>query len=431
MQKIKLFSILAFALLMTACSKDDNDDNQFGELTNLEYSSFHGSLSVTWDAYDGAYTYMVFVNGAATSDIPYAGTSAMISDIEEQDVIKVEAYSDLEAIVKIAEGELTYTEEGEDKDGLEVPSAPASLTVTDVSDSSATIQFNYSGTCAGINIYSEAKTDDSTPIVTIDNVSQGENSVAIGSLTSDTEYTFYFYAFNTDGEETAYSGDEAKISVTTSKKEVFMEIYDYGYDGQYDGSLTLGVKVVASDLFSDESEWTDTGDLILELYSAESEDGEFVLANTDDYIYPDWTYNKIVRLHAYKKDMDYVDGQTYYLKAIAKNKDGETLAKTAVQEVKFEEPVSEDIIPGAPTNVKLKLDGTCVKITWDSADNATKYKVYVSTSSNMSYKSLVDETTGTSATDCDRGKNVKMYYRVVAVSSTGNTKSSSVESIWL
>ncbi|MGQ1945890.1 fibronectin type III domain-containing protein [Geofilum sp. OHC36d9] len=426
MQKIKLFSILAFALLMSACGKDDDDGIQVGEVTNIEYSYSYGSLSVTWDAYDGAYSYKLFINGEDTHRSYVGGTSAVLTDIEEQDVITIEAYSDDAETVKIAEGEITFI-----KDKVEAPAAPTNLTATEVTDSSATIQFNYTGTCAGINIYSEAKTDNSTPIATIEVVSEGENNVDFDSLTSETEYSFYFYAFNTDGEETAYSTDEAKITLTTSKKEVFMEITDYGYDGQYDGSLTLSVKVVASDLFSDESEWTDTGDLILELYSATSEDGEFVLANTDDYIYPSWTYNKIVRLYAYKNDMNYVDGQTYYLKAVAKNKDGETLAETVVQEVKFEEPVSEEIIPGAPTNVKLELDGNCVKITWNSAENATKYKVYVATSSNMSYKSLVETTTSTSATDCDRGKNVKMYYKVTAISSTGNAKSSSVVSIWL
>ena len=426
MQKIKLFSILVFALLMSACGKDDDDGIQIGEVTNIEYSYSYGKLSLTWDAYEGTYLYKIFINGEDTHRSYVGGTSAELTDIEELDVITIEAYSDDASTVKIAEGEITFI-----KDEVEAPAAPTNLTATEVTDSSATIQFNYTGTCAGINIYSEAKTDNSTPIATIEDVSEGENSIDFDSLTSETEYTFYFYAFNTDGEDVTYSEDEAKISVTTSKKEVFMEIYNYGYDGQYDGSLTLDVTIDASDLFSDESEWTDTGDLILELYSAESEDGEFVLAYTDDYIYPNWNYNQIVRLYAYKNDMDYVDGQTYYLKAIAKNKDGETLAKTVVQEVKYEEPVSEKIIPGAPTNVELELDGSCVKITWDSAENATKYKVYVATSSSMSYSSLVDTTTGTSATDCDRGKNVKMYYKVVAVSSTGNTKSSSVVSIWL
>jgi hypothetical protein len=430
MQKIKLFSLLAFALLMTACGNDDDNDNdnniEVEELTNLEYELSNDSIILSWDYVDGAVHYEIYVNDEAADLLKYSIATATISVIEDQSVIRVEVYSDYSATVKIAEGETIYYEEA-----LETTAAPYSLTVSEYSDSTATIQFNYSGECDGIYIYSEAKTDDSTPIATIEDVSEGENSVVIDSLTSNTEYTFYFYAFNTDDDGIVYSDDEAKISVTTAKKEVFMEIYDYGYYGQYDGSLTLSVKVVASDLFSDESEWTDYGDLILELYSAESEDGEFVLANTDDWIYPNWDYSQIVTLYAYKNDMDYVDGQTYYLKAFAKNTDGDTLAQTVVQEVKFEEPDSEEITPGQPTNVELELDGTCVNISWDSAENATKYKVYVSTSSDMSYSSLVETTTGTSATDCDRGVNVKVYYKVVAVSSTGNTKSSSVSYIWL
>lgn len=67
-------------------------------------------------------------------------------------------------------------------------------------------------------------------------------------------------------------------------------------------------------------------------------------------------------------------------------------------------------------------------ISWDKA---VSYEANVDPGANMKYSSKVGDTTETSIKDCDRGKNVKMYYQVVAVSSTNNKSSSKVESIWL
>lgn len=423
MSKIKFLSLLAMALFVFSCGDDDDNSIKVGELSNLEYSYSAGSLLVEWNAYEGALSYQVFVDGGAVSSVPYTGTSAMLSDVEDQSIITVEAYADAEASVLIATSEITYVV------SVAAPAAPFNVTA-EVDATSATITFTYSGSCHAIDIYSEARTESSTPLVTIEDVKEGENSITIEELTPETEYTLYLYAYNTEADVKAFS-DEVMVNFTTDSEIVELAVNGCGYTGQYSGGLTMDVFVVVPELFENESEWDEAGDLVLELYCSDTEDGEFKKANDNDYLYLSWDYSSIVSITAWKNDMDFVDGNTYYLKAILKNENGDIIGETAVQEVVFEEPDSDAIIPGTPGNVQLELDGNCATISWDKADNAVSYIVKVSSSSNMSYASEVGTTSSTSLKDCDRGQNVKMYYQVKAVSSTGNTKSSSVVSIWL
>lgn len=261
---------------------------------------------------------------------------------------------------------------------------------------------------------------------------EGENSVTIEELTPETEYTFYLYAYNTEADVKAFS-DVAMVNFTTESEIAELKVNGSGYNGWYGGGLSLDVYLAVSELFDNESEWEAAGDLVLELYCSDTEDGEYELAYQENYLYLSWNYSSVINITAFKKDMNFVDGNTYYLKAILKNENGDIIGETAVQAVLFDEPNSDTdaIIPGKPGNVQVELNGDCVTISWDAADDAVSYTVKVASSSSMSYASEVGKTSTTSMKDCDRGQNVKMYYQVIAVSSTGNKKSSSVVSIWL
>ncbi|MGQ1889340.1 hypothetical protein ACT29H_02760 [Thermophagus sp. OGC60D27] len=421
--KIKFLSLLAMALLVFGCGDDDDNSIKVGELSSLQYSYSNGSVQVEWAAYEGAQSYQVFVDGGAVSSVPYTGTSAMLSDLQAQSVIGVEAYADAEATVLIAKSEITY------EVSVVAPAAPSNVAAV-AEATGVTLTFTYSGSCHAVNIYSEARTESSTPLVTIEDVAEGENAVTIGELTPETDYTLYLYAYNTEADVKAFS-DEVTVNFTTESEIAELAVKGSGYNARYSGGLQLDVSVNVSELFEDESEWEEAGDLVLELYCADTEDGEFVVANTDEFLYLGWGWSTTVNITAWKNDMDFVDGNTYYLKGVLKTENGKIIGETAVEAVVFEEPETNAIIPGAPGNVKVEKNGDCVTISWDAADNAVSYTVKVSSSSSMSYASEVGKTSTNSMKDCDRGKNVKMYYQVTAVSSTGNKKSSSVVSIWL
>ncbi len=430
--KIKQLSILILTLLVFGCSKNDsNDVPPVGSLTNLNYTETNGTVLLQWDAYEGASRYQVFVDGVSVSDIPDIGTStmsAMLTNVPDQSKIEVKAYSDADATALIAKGETTYTVT---ETPLEAPNAPSNVSVTKADKTSATLTFSYSGTCSGIKIYSEAKTESSTPLLSIDSVSEGENSVTVKNLTSGTDYTLYLYAYNTNGDKTVFSSQEVSVTFSTAKETAAISIDHYGYNEQYGGGLTMSVVIAASDLFSDKSQWTESGELVLELYCSDTADGDPKLATSDNSTYPNWQNNQIVDLTAWSSNMDFQEGQTYYLQVIAKNKAGDVLGKTIVQEVKFETPASNDIIPGKPGNISVTLNGSTPTISWDKAKDADSYIVYVSTSQDMSYKTKVGETSSTSMDDPDRGQNVRVYYQVAAVSSTGNKTFSDVVDIWL
>ncbi len=424
MKKIS-YLLVVFTLLIASCSKDSDDSKPIaGEIKNIEWSKSSTGITISWNSYSEAQSYQIYINGVAVSETPVTTTSLTINSLEDGTSIKVEAYSDSEATEIIAEGTLVYV-----KPEISIPDKIESLEVSEVEATQVKLTWeNPSTEFSGIEIYLEEKTETSVAIDTLQAVDI--DSIIITDLTPETEYTFYIYTYNVDDNEYAYS-EPTTVTVTTSKKVTEIGISDYKYNGSYGGSIQINVLIVAADLFENESEWQSPGDLILEIYSADSINGEFTLANTNDYIYPDWNYNQIIDMYSYKSDMNYIDGNTYYLKVVAKDKNGNIIGETAIQEVEFTEPASADIIPGVPTNVNVSKSGDCVTITWDTAENAVSYRVYVSTTSSMSYATKVGETSDTTIQDCDRGSNVKMYYQVKAVSSTGNIKSSTSVEIWL
>lgn len=436
MKIFKLFSILVFALALISCGKDDDDEIAVGEIKGAEVSESQGAFQLLWDAFDGAKEYYVFVNGKKTSDIPYTSTQARITELAKGDVIEIKAYSDFEENNLIASIKITYgesssdTDKDGDKDSIVAPSSPTEVSVTDLKGNSATVTFTFNGKCDGIYIYTEAKTDELEPLVKINNVVEGENSVTIDDLEAGTEYTLFLYAYNQDDEKLLFS-EEAKVAFTTEKGSPIMQISNSGYYKQNGGGLFLTLSVVAEDLFSEKSQLTEAGDLTLNLYISSSKDGEFELCTTER-LYAVWGWPQAQQIIAFslKLNWDYVIGETYYLQAKAKNENGEIIGQTEVHEIFYKDPSANDIIPGKPSNVTLSKDGNEVTISWSKAENATKYNVYVSTSDNMSLESLVGTTTSTSLVDTDRATNVKMYYRVVSVSSTGNKAFSTVESIW-
>lgn len=80
--------------------------------------------------------------------------------------------------------------------------------------------------------------------------------------------------------------------------------------------------------------------------------------------------------------------------------------------------------PSAPTGIEATFVGTTavpnVKISWNSVDDATSYKVYRSTSPNGTYSQIGSDVTWTYAYDSNP-KNGDNYYKVKAFNSAGGS----------
>ncbi|MCW3786962.1 fibronectin type III domain-containing protein [Plebeiibacterium sediminum] len=461
MKQLTILFIAFLALSMSSCSKDDDTKGSttksytttdfVGIWTSNQYSidvfvklqndgtgeivDPNGDTNdITWEV--GTFDVEETDANGNTNTVAYNGVIATDTDGFEYYYIVSSLSTDVDQITDVynhivySKGTIIDQEEEEEEgSSIETPSAPTDFTVANIGKESVSLIFNYTGTCTGVKIYSAEKTTDLEPIVNLTEVVEGENTVEIESLTPDTEYSFYVYAYNSDDTEVVYSEETVSVTVTTNSAIANLPIERFGFHDQYGGALTIGVLVNASDLVEDQSMWIESGDVTFELYTSESKDDGYALADSNPFLLPDWNNSQIVDMNAFANEWNYVAGQVYYLKVQAKDRNGNVIGESYVQEVEY--PQSNDIIPEKPTGVVLTKNGTCVDITWTVADKAVSYEVYVSTTSGMDYKTKVGDTTETSMSDCDRGTNVKMYYQVVAVSSTGNKMYSDPVSIWL
>lgn len=462
MKQLTILLGVLFALLITSCSKDDESNNN--SITEYSTSDFVGK----WES--NQYTIAVYVNldsdGTGTMADPngdiyniswmvgtiitedvdsegtvaeteYEGVIATDTDGYEYYYIVSSEGNDINEITDIYNN-IVYSKTSDTDDdveddsnsvNLETPNSPSDFTTTDIAKEKVVLSFNYSGSCTIIEVFNGPKTSDALPLYTLTEITEGTNTITIESLSPGTDYLLYIYACNSNNTDKQYSTDEVTVAFTTANAIANLAIDHFGFHDQGNGALNLGVAVITSDLVDDDSEWTTSGDMIFELYTSNSREDGFQLAESNSFLLPDWNNTQVIDLYAWTDDWGYVEGNTYYLKIIAKNKSGEIVGESYIQEIEY--PTSNDIIPSKPSGVTLTLNDSCVNISWNSADNAVSYEIYVSTSSSMTYRTKVGETTETTMSDCDRGTNVKMYYQVVAVSSTGNKIYSDPESIWL
>lgn len=120
-------------------------------------------------------------------------------------------------------------------------------------------------------------------------------------------------------------------------------------------------------------------------------------------------------------DYDASEGTTYYYKVTAINSAGES-NKSSYASAKIEPQVSK---PSTPTGVYATFTGSAqspqIKISWNSVEDATSYKVYRATSSSGSYYQVGSATSSTYLYDSNP-KEGKNYYKVKALNSAGESQ---------
>jgi len=120
----KFIVIICAALALVSCSKDeDKAETKMGEIQNITFQKMGSEVIFSWDAFDGAYCYQLFVDKAAASELPISSTTFSAGALIEGVEVKVVAYADQELKKAIAEGYITYTElgDGDDTDQDDLP----------------------------------------------------------------------------------------------------------------------------------------------------------------------------------------------------------------------------------------------------------------------------------------------------------------------
>lgn len=120
----KFIVIICAALALVSCSKDeDKAETKMGEIQDITFQKMGSEVIFSWDAFDGAYCYQLFVDKAAVSELPISSTTFSAGALIEGVEVKVVAYADQELKKAIAEGYITYTElgDGDDTDQDDLP----------------------------------------------------------------------------------------------------------------------------------------------------------------------------------------------------------------------------------------------------------------------------------------------------------------------
>ncbi|MFA8435309.1 MAG: hypothetical protein ACEPOZ_12395 [Marinifilaceae bacterium] len=362
------------------------------EMTGIVVKNEKGNYSLVWGEVEGAAAYNVYVDGVAASESAITGTSFELATIKDKQVVEVKAFIDAEMKMCVGEGVLSL------------------LAVKDIQD-------------VGIEAKNEKFTISWAKV---------ERAIAYHVFVNEekkstqplTEPTFVLESL-VDGDVVkveAYYDAKASITIGKGHKTYrslkSFEIKDTGYNTTYEKVLV--------------NFYVLEGTYDYYLYFSESATGPFVKAkdeknseNSDDIIL-DPKYSSLWL----DVDDDNLKGNTtYYFKVVAK--------EVGTEKIVGESQVDSYAVPTlnadklAKPVVTLTKTGNTVTIKWNFVSKAVSYDVYVSSDGSSKYQSKLGNTTSNSYDHVsDFNKNVKMYYRVKAISATGKVSYSDWKSIW-
>lgn len=97
MKKIAIWLIaiplLSCIIFISSCKKDD-DGPDLASIENITFTQFGTNTLISWEALQGAESYMVSVNGIAVSDFPIISNSIGVTALLDGAEIKIDAYND-------------------------------------------------------------------------------------------------------------------------------------------------------------------------------------------------------------------------------------------------------------------------------------------------------------------------------------------------
>ena len=176
-----------------------------GSIDNLIYTESNNIITVSWDAYQNANTYNVFVNGLNFLSSPTSDSYAYLSNLNNGDIIRVEAYSDNMGTNMIAFAEITYTITAE------APYPVTNLQQTDAGSDYATMSWsNPIGDYTSIEVYEGPRANG----ILETTITNGYTSYTANYLISGYSYDFYFYTVNSNNPEGLQYSEPAIVTVT-------------------------------------------------------------------------------------------------------------------------------------------------------------------------------------------------------------------------
>lgn len=192
---------------LIATGKEYYSSEAVGTIENIVLSDNNGSVTITWDGYEDALSYMIKKNGVNILSNPISYTGYVVGTIINGDVISVEAYADYTGDVLIASGETTFI-------SSEEPLLPVINLQEDELGSDYVILGWTLPSCdfTGVRIFDGEYVEGN-----IDNMVANCNAMAtqtkISNLESGATYNFYVYVVNFDNEYQIYS-DPISIMIT-------------------------------------------------------------------------------------------------------------------------------------------------------------------------------------------------------------------------
>ncbi|MFO7940706.1 MAG: fibronectin type III domain-containing protein [Bacteroidales bacterium] len=156
----KLVVVICAALALVSCSKDeDKAETKMGEIQNITFQKRGSEVLFSWEAFDGAYCYQLFVDKVAASELPISSTTFSAGELIEGVEVNVVAYADMEMKKAIAEGYITFTSssDGDDTGQDDLPKVTSITVEVDDQSGDYTVSWNKNEEATSYNVYVNSK----------------------------------------------------------------------------------------------------------------------------------------------------------------------------------------------------------------------------------------------------------------------------------
>jgi fibronectin type 3 domain-containing protein len=364
---------------------------------NLQATAGDGSVALTWDAVTGADTYTV--KRATTSGGPYTdvGTGLTAASYSDTTVTNGTTYYYVVSATNTAGESADSTEATATPEApLVAPDAPANLQAT-AGDGSVALTWD---AVTGADTYTVKRATTSGGPYTDVGTGLTAASYSDTTVTNGTTYYYVVSATNTAGE----SADSTEATATPEAPLVAPDAPANLQATAGDGSVALTWDAV-------------TGADTYTVKRATTSGGPYTDVGTG-------------LTAASYSDTTVTNGTTYYYVVSATNTAGESADSTEATATP-EAPAP----PDAPINLSIAVTETQADLTWDAVTGADSYTIQRATTAGGTFTDLATGITVTNYTDSAITANAagssfpianNYYYRVVAVSTNGNSEPSVV-----
>ena len=210
--KVEAFSDV-IATQLIASGTANYSSQQVGILTNLKLTDQNGSVTVSWNLYQGANYYMIYKNNQMVLSNAITYNQYVAGSLSNGSIIRVDAFYDMSMQTLVASSETVYSAT------QNAPDPVNNLYVDAYNSNSISLTWN-NPLCeyTKIEIYNGERTSGNTSNL-LKNIPAGNEYVTISDLTSNHTYEFYVYIVNENNPvDVQYSNGESITQATGSEE---------------------------------------------------------------------------------------------------------------------------------------------------------------------------------------------------------------------